>query len=93
MGNSSYHLPFSFKGGILADQMGLGKSLSMLALIASDIEASNLQANAVATSHKQQSAKSTLLVVPLSGESELLIDCPAIPRLTSRKSFSIGKIK
>ena len=25
-----------FRGGILADQMGLGKSLSMIALIASD---------------------------------------------------------
>lgn len=31
-----YSAPVNFRGGILSDQMGLGKTLSMLALIAND---------------------------------------------------------
>ena len=36
-GDSQLHPPPNFRGGILADAMGLGKTLSMIALIASDI--------------------------------------------------------
>lgn len=56
--------PPDFRGGILADQMGLGKSLSILALIAHD-KAPALQ-YPDGTPDKQ-SALATLIVVPSSG--------------------------
>lgn len=54
--SKDYSTPISFRGGILSDQMGLGKSLSMLALIAND---KNRCGNAT-----EPRRYSTLIVVP-----------------------------
>jgi SWI/SNF-related matrix-associated actin-dependent regulator of chromatin subfamily A3 len=45
-GEVSYVQPPDFRGGLLADQMGLGKSLSIIALIARDLEATGMVARA-----------------------------------------------
>lgn len=47
--------PPEFRGGIVADPMGLGKTLTMIALVATD------QVN---VNHNNQSAMPTLIVVP-----------------------------
>jgi len=59
-GRRTPHRPDDFRGGILADQMGLGKSLSILALVASDKD--GLQENASAYSRLQR-VDATLIVV------------------------------
>lgn len=56
--------PPVFKGGILADQMGLGKSLSIIALIASDFD--SLASRAPRLKITGRMVKATLIVVPLS---------------------------
>ncbi|CAN9284978.1 unnamed protein product [Alternaria alternata] len=59
--------PRSFKGGILADTMGLGKSLSMIALLTHGIDSFNeedLSTRPTFTSHRD--VDTTLLVVPPS---------------------------
>lgn len=65
--------PPDFKGGLLADQMGLGKTLSMISLVASD-SASNLKAavpsryNSIEVHDAVSPVKTTLLVVPFTRE-------------------------
>jgi len=39
-GDTTHQEPPQFRGGILADHMGLGKTLSMIAFIAADIDPS-----------------------------------------------------
>jgi hypothetical protein len=56
--------PEPFRGGILADSMGLGKSLSMIALIMQDAAAS--AKSPPRTSHTNFDVPTTLLIVPLS---------------------------
>ena len=58
-GNRQLHAPRAFRGGLIADHMGLGKSLSMIALIASD-------ANEMGPRHPSltEHAKTTLIIVP-----------------------------
>ena len=53
--------PPQFRGGIIADQMGLGKTLQMIALVASDID-KTLPAGR--TARKGVEVASTLIVVP-----------------------------
>lgn len=56
-GDVSIHCPRAFRGGLLADSMGLGKSLTLISLLATDW-----------SEHVQKSigVPPTLLVVPLS---------------------------
>ncbi|TPX07805.1 uncharacterized protein E0L32_010492 [Thyridium curvatum] len=55
--------PPQFQGGIIADPMGLGKTLSMIALIASDIH-SNPETRFDHDSPHPRSSGSTLVIVP-----------------------------
>jgi SWI/SNF-related matrix-associated actin-dependent regulator of chromatin subfamily A3 len=70
--------PPVFKGGILADQMGLGKSLSIIALIASDF--SDLASREPRLKITGRMVKATLIIVPLSrwslpsGKTRMKID-------------------
>ena len=56
--------PPPFSGGILADHMGLGKSLTMIALIASDLTPHHRVANIGAITVAQPAIKASLLIVP-----------------------------
>lgn len=65
--------PPDFRGGLLADQMGLGKSLSMISLIlsnpASDLKtAEPAYLNSLGSDDAVSLVKTTLLVVPLPRE-------------------------
>lgn len=76
-GESQFCPPPNFRGGILADAMGLGKTLTMLALIASDTlsHAGSSGIDRVETTCSPSSypvVKTTLIVVPLSREWSLL---------------------
>lgn len=55
--------PPQFQGGIIADPMGLGKTLSMIALIASDIHEDPESRFNHASPHPRSSG-STLVIVP-----------------------------
>ena len=60
-------LPPEFRGGLLADQMGLGKSLSMISLIAAHPAVDmDLKAVADCAPGTQIPVKATLLIVPFS---------------------------
>ena len=63
--------PPEFYGGLLADSMGLGKSCSMIALIARDMESHMKPCGTrIRPVHEaSDSTKATLLVVPLSRKS------------------------
>jgi SNF2 family DNA or RNA helicase len=64
---TSAEAPIPFRGGILADHMGLGKTLSMIALIASDYDATGQSAMRPSLSSPSQvvdSVRATLIVVP-----------------------------
>ena len=63
-GTKTQSKPPAFKGGILADQMGLGKSLSIIALIASDFD--DLASREPRLKITGCMVKATLIVVPLS---------------------------
>jgi hypothetical protein len=54
--------PPPFRGGIMADQMGLGKTLQMIALVASDLEKHSASSD---LSEQSSELASTLIVVPL----------------------------
>ncbi|KAI8630511.1 SNF2 family N-terminal domain-containing protein [Xylariaceae sp. FL1651] len=57
--------PAQFRGGIIADTMGLGKTLSMIALVASDLDARR-DFDAQADDHFQSAIEvnSTLVIIP-----------------------------
>ncbi|KAK4164613.1 SNF2 family N-terminal domain-containing protein [Cladorrhinum sp. PSN259] len=60
-------MPPQFYGGIIADPMGLGKTLSMIALVASDVMTEYHTVNSALMNHSQEkSSGRTLVVVPPS---------------------------
>ena len=63
-------VPLQFRGGLLADPMGLGKTLSIIALISSDRDATRKFAIAQDDSFESIMAtrKTTLLVAPSTRE-------------------------
>ncbi|KAI9791133.1 MAG: hypothetical protein M1816_004364 [Peltula sp. TS41687] len=63
VGCRQYERPPEFRGGIIADHMGLGKSLSMIALIASDWER-HIEQHDSLDSISLLERRATLLVVP-----------------------------
>jgi SNF2 family DNA or RNA helicase len=67
-GQSQLEPPPEFKGGCLADCMGLGKTLSMLSLIAANpFRAEDLETGGgVLVQESAQLVKATLIVVPFS---------------------------
>ncbi|KAF2493310.1 hypothetical protein BU16DRAFT_563473 [Lophium mytilinum] len=69
-GRAQAHPPPKFSGGILADPMGLGKSLTVISLIVNDVLASQrggfgVLDNSASWSDAQTTMDATLLVVPL----------------------------
>jgi len=61
--SGSYQIqePPEFCGGIVADPMGLGKTLTMIALVASDLDVS---AEAMGIEDNEDLTSATLVVVP-----------------------------
>lgn len=64
-GAVSFDEPQAFRGGIIADPMGLGKTLTMIALVATDLERAQHGVNSpggipVKNSHNS----ATLIIVP-----------------------------
>ncbi|KAF2103369.1 hypothetical protein NA57DRAFT_32953 [Rhizodiscina lignyota] len=90
-----HEAPPPFSGGIVSDHMGLGKSLSMIALMASDLEQHfKLSSDNAVTDERQVSA--TLLVVPsaLLGSWEAQIAEHLQPRsLILRRHHSKSRVK
>ena len=79
--------PPACRGGLLADQMGLGKSLSMISLMASNPRpASNLDIDDVV--NPMPNVKATLLVVPLPHKSLLSIILAVSPDISQAFSAS-----
>ncbi|KAF2458817.1 SNF2 family N-terminal domain-containing protein [Lineolata rhizophorae] len=71
--DTQYEQPPDFRGGILADQMGLGKSLTIISLIASDFDVEDVGPGSPfpkrvseSDAEDQNSVRATLLVVPPS---------------------------
>ncbi|RFU28304.1 hypothetical protein B7463_g8046, partial [Scytalidium lignicola] len=64
--------PPQFYGGIVSDPMGLGKTLSMIALVASDIELNYTESFSQPVADKEESSGRTLVIVlpPLLGTWE-----------------------
>ena len=58
--------PPQFYGGIVADPMGLGKTLSMIALIASDIHLDYKDLSSLPGANIKKSSGQTLVIVPPS---------------------------
>ncbi|KAL7824115.1 SNF2 family N-terminal domain-containing protein [Trichoderma gracile] len=56
--------PQQFYGGIIADSMGLGKTLSMISLIASDLLVNKNDPNSIIGANSEESSGRTLIVVP-----------------------------
>lgn len=56
--------PTQFYGGIMADPMGLGKTLSMIALIASDTQYSYADMSPPSGANSEESSGQTLVIVP-----------------------------
>ena len=66
--------PPEFQGGLLADDMGLGKTLSMICLIAADVDVvKSLPTPPMTPENTVRSAKTTLLVVPPPRKSTRII--------------------
>jgi SNF2 family DNA or RNA helicase len=62
--------PPNFRGGLLADQMGLGKSLSIISLIASNPLVGPVDSDGI-FSTPLVASKATLLIVPLPRKSSV----------------------
>ncbi|WP_368734304.1 SNF2-related protein, partial [Erythrobacter sp. YJ-T3-07] len=60
-----YDEPQQFYGGIVADPMGLGKTLTMIALVATDMHSDHMR-NAIQTVRlgELRNVEATLIVVP-----------------------------
>jgi hypothetical protein len=56
--------PPQFFGGIIADPMGLGKTLTMIALVASDLDNSGTIDDVWDSEHEKCSVQTTLIIVP-----------------------------
>ena len=56
--------PLQFYGGIVADPMGLGKTLSMISLIASDIDLDHTDPSSLSGADTEESSGRTLVIVP-----------------------------
>ncbi|KAG5791430.1 hypothetical protein H9Q69_009507 [Fusarium xylarioides] len=56
--------PPQFYGGIVADPMGLGKTLSMIALVASDVRADDIEPSSLPGVDIEVSSAKTLIIVP-----------------------------
>ncbi|KAH0498289.1 hypothetical protein TgHK011_005546 [Trichoderma gracile] len=56
--------PQQFYGGMIADSMGLGKTLSMISLIASDLLVNKNDPNSIIGANSEESSGRTLIVVP-----------------------------
>ena len=56
--------PPQFFGGIIADPMGLGKTLTMIALAASDLDNTNTASNVWDSGQEKISVQTTLIIVP-----------------------------
>lgn len=76
--------PPEFRGGLLADQMGLGKSLSMISLIAAHPAGSLDLKTFTDCDPKQMPVKATLLVVPFSCKGSYLWNNYIYSRLLSQ---------
>lgn len=63
-GTSQTQVPPQFYGGIIADPMGLGKTLSMIALIACDLYVDRDDPRSIAGANTEVSSGRTLIVVP-----------------------------
>ncbi|PTB69763.1 hypothetical protein BBK36DRAFT_1188398 [Trichoderma citrinoviride] len=63
-GATQTELPQQFYGGIIADSMGLGKTLSMISLIATDLLVNRNDPNSLIGAHAEKSSGRTLIVVP-----------------------------
>ncbi|KAH7308821.1 SNF2 family N-terminal domain-containing protein [Rhexocercosporidium sp. MPI-PUGE-AT-0058] len=65
-GHAQGEPPAGFQGGLLADDMGLGKTLSMICLIAADVEAADSFLTPPMTPNNvgRATVKTTLLIVP-----------------------------
>lgn len=62
--------PPQFYGGIIADSMGLGKTLSMISLIASDLLLNIQDPSSITGANAEESSGRTLIVVPPPRESD-----------------------
>lgn len=62
--------PQQFYGGIVADPMGLGKTLSMISLVASDLLVDRNDPSSITGANAEESSGRTLIVVPPPRESE-----------------------
>lgn len=64
--SGSYQMqePDQFYGGIVADPMGLGKSLSMIALIAYDVHPHDNDPSSRPAVDREESSGQTLVIVP-----------------------------
>ncbi|KKO99582.1 hypothetical protein THAR02_08316 [Trichoderma harzianum] len=56
--------PQQFYGGIIADPMGLGKTLSMISLVASDLLVDRNDPSSITGANAEESSGRTLIVVP-----------------------------
>ena len=65
-------------GGILADDMGMGKSLSTLALITTTLDEALSWSQTAATKSRKRRSRGTLIIVPSTREPD--------PRLLSLRS-------
>jgi SNF2 family DNA or RNA helicase len=63
-GSQQAEEPSQFYGGIIADPMGLGKTLSMIALIASDTQYDHSDTSHLSGLEAEESSGRTLIIVP-----------------------------
>jgi len=78
----SSHPPPQLRGGIIADPMGLGKTLSMIALVASDLSTDHVQGQSLqeddADEHALPPVSATLIIVPPPREYSPWTPCPSM---------------